>query len=398
VRSKGKVLPIRLILSGVVITSLTGIPGYTFGVFVKPLEYAFLWSRSQIMLVFSIGIISSTLLLLPIGHLADKKGARFMVSIGAILMSSGFFFASISNDLIFLSIFYGVMAFNGASFIYISIISAYTKLFFEKKGLILGLLLSTITIVPAVLAPFATYIIINYGWRLAFQLFSLIPLLSLATFSLTFKERVKRIKGKEPIRSSFTKAFRYLVKDIRFHSIWITFTVIVSSGIVISANIVSYAVEIGIKEIIASFILSLFAIFSTISRLMSGWASDYFSRYKVLLFFLFVQAINLILILPILSTHTFLAFLASSLAGLCYGSAFVLMPAITSEVFNSKEFATIYSMVLLLSSACSFIFLYTSGLIYDTFKTYTPIFLAIGLLTIIDLFLTLKLKKIGEGN
>ena len=72
-------------------SGLSGIPFYTFGVFVVPLVAAFGWTRGQVSIAASFMIIGTAISAPIIGSVIDKFGARRVGLWSMAGMSLGYF-------------------------------------------------------------------------------------------------------------------------------------------------------------------------------------------------------------------------------------------------------------------------------------------------------------------
>src|SRR5207302_10742169 len=75
---------------------------YAWSVFVLPLEKEFAWTRAETSWVFTIAVVTFAATFILAGRIQDKLGPRPCALIGALLVSIGFFLASMTTSLIFL--------------------------------------------------------------------------------------------------------------------------------------------------------------------------------------------------------------------------------------------------------------------------------------------------------
>src|ERR1051326_122297 len=89
---------------------------YAWSVFVLPLEREFSWTRAQTSWVFTLAIVTFALTFVLAGRMQDKFGPRLCAFAGALLVSLGFFLASMTMSLLFLYIVFGVIVGAGNGF------------------------------------------------------------------------------------------------------------------------------------------------------------------------------------------------------------------------------------------------------------------------------------------
>src|SRR5216110_3775431 len=143
---------------------------YAWSVFVLPLEKEFGWTRAQTSWVFTIAIVTFALTFILAGRIQDRLGPRPCALIGALLVSIGFFLASMTTSLIFLYVVFGLIVGAGNGFGYATPIPVASKWFPDKRGLIVGLMVGAYGASSAILIPVASKLMVSIGWRPTFQI------------------------------------------------------------------------------------------------------------------------------------------------------------------------------------------------------------------------------------
>src|SRR5438093_12584594 len=107
----------RVVVGGVSMNLALG-SLYAWSVFVLPLEKEFGWTRAQTSWVFTIAIVTFASTFVLAGRIQDAKGPRSCAFLGAVLVSVGFFLASLTSSLQFLYVMFGVVVGAGNGFGY----------------------------------------------------------------------------------------------------------------------------------------------------------------------------------------------------------------------------------------------------------------------------------------
>ncbi|HYR42345.1 MAG TPA: MFS transporter, partial [Terriglobia bacterium] len=147
---------------------------YAWSVFVLPLEKEFGWTRAQTSWVFTIAIVTFALTFILAGRIQDKLGPRPCALAGTILVSVGFFLASMTTSLIFLYAVFGLIVGAGNGFGYATPIPVASKWFPDKRGLVVGLMVGGYGASSAIIGPMATSWIGSMGWRPTFQVLGVV--------------------------------------------------------------------------------------------------------------------------------------------------------------------------------------------------------------------------------
>ena len=86
----------RVVVGGVSMNLALG-SLYAWSVFVLPLEQEFGWTRAQTSWVFTIAIVTFAVTFIFAGRMQDVRGPRLCAFLGAVLVSLGFFLASLHD-------------------------------------------------------------------------------------------------------------------------------------------------------------------------------------------------------------------------------------------------------------------------------------------------------------
>lgn len=177
---------VMLGLSCLVLFAALGIR-MSFGAYVTAWESAFGASRARISLISSVSLIVYGLGMPVAGRLADRYGARAVLSGSLVLIGAGLVGCAAARSVWHLIWLYGGLAsvgFCGASSVTVSV--AVMKWFRERRGLALGITSCGIAAGQMVLAPLAIFLVRVLGWRLSLLAFGLGSAILLATVTWLF--------------------------------------------------------------------------------------------------------------------------------------------------------------------------------------------------------------------
>src|SRR6266516_362035 len=105
----------RVVVGGVSMNLALG-SLYAWSVFVLPLEKEFGWARSQTSRVYTIAVVAFATTFIFAGRIQDARGPRLCACLGTILVSLGFFLASLTSSLAFLYVTFGLLVGAGNGF------------------------------------------------------------------------------------------------------------------------------------------------------------------------------------------------------------------------------------------------------------------------------------------
>lgn len=159
--------------------SIVSLMGYSAGVFIQPLGETFGWTRAEIG---TSGIISNVVLMTAApfaGRLIDRHGLKRIATLSMLLYAAGVFSLSqMQGDIRVFFAICAVTSFVGVASTPLAFTRAITAFFVRRRGLALGLGLTS-TGVAGVLAPaFLTPFVAEHGWRAGYMVLAALILLA----------------------------------------------------------------------------------------------------------------------------------------------------------------------------------------------------------------------------
>src|SRR5438445_770812 len=140
-----------------------------FGVYIKPMEAEFGWSRGALS-----GAAAISLLLLgaagpAVGWLADRYGPRRVIVVSLLMLGSGAIGASFVQRLWHVYVTTGLLMALGAGGLAITTGSTVAARWFEaRRGVAIGIAAGGMSAGQLVVIPLATVLTLWFGWRMSF--------------------------------------------------------------------------------------------------------------------------------------------------------------------------------------------------------------------------------------
>ena len=157
---------------------LSPVPFYTIGMFAPELHKAFGWEFGSIMIGLMIMTLAVLVASTVVGYLGDRFGVRRVAMISLVLFALSFMAFSLSNgSIVLFYVNWAVMALLGAGTLPVTWTRAVNNHFDTRKGLALGLSLLGTGIFGFLVKPFTAWLIASYGWRTAYLVIGMLPLL-----------------------------------------------------------------------------------------------------------------------------------------------------------------------------------------------------------------------------
>jgi MFS family permease len=368
---------------GMLLGSYSTLIGVTFALFVKPLEAAFGWSRTEIALALTISNSVIVVAAPLIGEATDRYGARAVLLVSMALL--GFSISALSQlngSLLQLYGLYLVIAIAGAGTIPTTFSRVLLDWFDRKRGLALGIALSGIGAAGILLPPAIQSFISTLGWSCTYLAMSGIVLFAAwpVVFFL-FKEHPSAMglypDGEKPPFGISTVAqesvlglsFRESLGSREFGLIAFGILCLGLGGTGVLIHLPAMMTDRGMTPAEAALTFSLFGATLIIGRVSCGWFVDRFFAPRVAIFYLSGPVIGIAILL--ITDDVTLMPLAAMFLGLGLGAEFDLLSYFISRYLGlrcyGKSYGLMYSAFSIGAGAGPLIM----GLSYDRSGDYT---------------------------
>ncbi len=160
---------------------------FSFGVFFKSIEEQFELSRATTSAIFSLYWGLGCICAFAGGWFLDKYGPKITLFLLGLFTGLSFVLSGQVNAAWQLFLTYSLLLALGAGAIWVVTMPPVMNWFVRKRGLAVGIAMSGGGIGQAIIAPFATFLIAEINWRMAFTILGGITLLLVLPLSQLFK-------------------------------------------------------------------------------------------------------------------------------------------------------------------------------------------------------------------
>lgn len=174
----------------VIVTACALMIGMAFGgivnisVFLKPLAAEFGWPRAEIAAAYSVVTMATGLGGIVMGHFSDRLPVRRVVLVGSILPGAAFFLLSRLSTPAELYLYHAMMGLFGFGAIMVPLNNVTTFWFARHRGLAIGITSAGGALGQGLMPFLARHLILEQGWRDAYQTMGLIYLAVLIPLAL----------------------------------------------------------------------------------------------------------------------------------------------------------------------------------------------------------------------
>jgi len=368
---------------------------YAWSVFKGPLKNVHGWGETQVQITFMICIGVIGLSTAFGGMLVDKKGPRFVATIGGILFGLGTVLAGLADqigNIWLLYLGFGLIGGLGNGFGYVTPIATLIRWFPDKRGLVTGLAVMGFGAGAFFMGRIAPGMIIKIGVAQTFYIWGIIFLVLVTLAAQLYKNPPQGwlpagytpIATKNSISAADSFNFSDAIRTGQWWALWAILFLNVSAGLGLLSQLSPMAQDIYRKTISDSAklavaggtIVAIASIFNGLGRLFWAWISDFIGRKNVFITMFITQAI-LYILLPQISSPLIFAIIACYLLA-CYGGGFATMPAFTADSFGPANIGRIYGMMLTAWGAAGVV----GPLVFAQLSKGSALYVAAGLLSV----------------
>lgn len=366
----------------------------SFSLLFAPIVDEFGWPRGVIAGAFSFGFIISAFMGPVVGRMMDKQGPRVVMELGVVLMAAGLLLSPLITEPWHLYLTIGVLVGTGSCCLGYSGQSLFLPNWFvRRRGLAVGIAFAGVGIGSIVLLPWMQTLIAASGWRNASFTLGVILLVVLAPINLLLRKRPEDI-GLLPDGDSTTATAQSGVSNIvdpvwaatdwtlqralrtsRFWWLALGFFAGLYVWYAVQIHQTKYLLEIGFDAKFAAWALGLVSFVGIPGQILLGHLSDRFGREAIwMISNLGFTACYLALIALQFQPSPLLLYVMVLTQGfLGYGLTSV-MGAVVLEIFQGKQFGSIFGTIMLAALAGGAAGPWLTGVLFDVFGTYTIAF------------------------
>jgi len=337
-------------------------------------------------------MVLSCLFALLAGWVLDRYGPRIVILLMGIFTGFSLLLTSQTNAPWQLFITYSLLLSIGTGAIYVATMSTISRWFDKKRGFALGIASSGSGLGTIIMAPFATYLISNFGWRMAYMVMGLIAWLILIPLSRLLRKDPYEIgalpdgvrsdskeTGKQKSRNeegsnqSASLPLPQVYRTSSFWFFWFIWLLYSFSLYLILTHIVPHATDIGISATEAAAVLSLIGGANIAGRVLMGRVSDRIGRKITAIICSLLQAGAIVWLLW--SHDLWMLYLFALVYGFSYGGLTPPMTALIGETFGLRNIGVILGLLEIGFGIGSAVGPIAGGFIFDISNSYSMAFL-----------------------
>ncbi len=378
------------------VTMAIGVNARTaFSLLFPPILAEFGWERGVTAGAFSFGFLVSAVLSPALGRLMDRRGPLVVMELGVAAMAAGLLLATLVERPWQLYATLGVLVGGG------SVCLGYTgqalflpNWFVARRGLAMSIAFSGVGVGSIVLLPWLQSVILHQGWRGACWAMGVMVLVVLAPLNLLLRRRPAELglaaDGDSGASGGMARRQPTVVDPgwaatdwtlgralgtARFWWIALGYFCALFAWYAVQVHQTKYLVEIGFGAGDAAWALGLVSLAGIPGQIALGHLSDRIGREWVWTVGCagFALCYLCLLLLPRWPAPPLLWLMIAAQGVLGYGLTSVI-GAIPAEIFEGRQYGTIFGTLMLASITGGAAGPYAAGALHDLTGSYAPAF------------------------
>ncbi|MFC1993326.1 MFS transporter [Chloroflexota bacterium] len=372
---------------------------WSFGVFFKPMENEFGWSRTVTSSGYTAFLIGYAVSVITTGRLADRYSPRPILLATAILAGLGISLCSQAQSINQLRLFLLIGGLGAGATLSVPT-SVVQRWFYGRKraGLALGIVVSGVGVGALIFAPLINYFIISYGWRIAYLIVGIIFFVIITISSFVIRQSpvdVKTVVGEEGAIPIQVNSQGWTTSKVATAPSFIGMVFIMCVAVVafqaISVHFVPHATDAGISSTVSAAALGLWGGFSVPGRILSGLISDRIGWQKTLALSLFGMALAVLWLVFLEAPWMLYCFVF--FYGFCHGARVPAQFGIISVFFGTRSLGELIGITLAVAQLTGAFAPYMAGFVFDTTGSYFIAFMIIMALLITGCLVAITMRK-----
>ncbi len=351
----------------------------SFGLFLAPMTAAHAWTGSGFAFAIAMQILLNGIASPFAGQLADRFGARRVVMGGAVLYAIGIAGMALSDDLVWFTVFAGVVMGLAVSTAGMPVISAaLTRLLPPAmRGRAVGLATAGSSAGQFLVVPLAGFAILGFGWQAALLLLAAAALL-IIPLALPLRDAPAVRPANAPQDEKARDALRRAFRDPSFWCLFSGFFVCGLHVSFIGVHMPGFVHACGLPLYVGAASISMIGLFNIAGSLMAGELSSRWRRRELLVCIYAARGVVMALFLMAEKT-TLSVMLFSGVMGILWLSTVPPTVALCARNWGTRWLATIFGIVFLGHQIGGFTGAWLGGIVFDRTGSYDTMWV-IGIL------------------
>jgi MFS transporter, OFA family, oxalate/formate antiporter len=366
----------------------------------------FAWEKERLNDPYALCCLVFAFAMILAGRCQDRFGPRLTASIGGLLVGAGFLLCSTTTSYGIWLLGFGALAGVGIGFGYSSATPPALKWFPPAKtGMIAGMVVAGFGLAPVYLAPLTDHLMKSRegaaGVLHAMTVYTvLFTVVVVGLAQMLRNPPAGYVAGPKPASGTTAKPAGpnvtpgEILRQPTFWLLWVLYFIGSGAGLMVIGSVSGMAKKsMGELAFVA---VAIMAIGNAGGRILAGTLSDRIGRRWTLCLVLVVQAVLMLIAIPVTASKETLPVvivLLAALIGANYGANLALFPAYTKDLWGLKSFGMNYGVLFTAWGAGGFVLPRVQQMLTTkSGGSYQSSFLTAGALLLLGTALTFLIK------
>jgi MFS family permease len=415
-----------VLVTSLAVAELTswGVLYYAFTVFLDPMHQTLGWSHAEIAGAFSLALLLSGLVGLPLGRWLDRHGPRLLMSAGSCVAVALLLAWSQVQTLAAFYLIWSGLGIAMAAILYEPAFWVVSAWFVRRRGQALTLLTLIAGLASVIYIPLAGWLVAVQGWRHALVVLAvLVGVGTLPTHVVLLRRRPEDLglapdgapphppvlrpdsRAEPDVKQSGMRATEHLTPGITARqalgstTFWLVTGAFACSTLctgVVFVYLTPYLVDRGYTPVVAASLVGLVGLAALPGRLVLTPLGDRVPRGYVVAGILLAQAVALVVLLAVPSTVGVVVFIA--LFGAGFGAVTPARAALVADYYGAQHFGSINGIVAMAVTLARALAPIGAGAVYMLLDGYGPILAGLALLVVLGALALLLVERLATRN
>ena len=353
-----------------------GVLFYAFSVFITPMEAELGWTRGEITGAFSLSLLITGLIGVPVGHWLDRRGARLLMTAGSIGATAIVLLWSQVSSLPEFMVIMALKGVCGAAVLYEPAFAVIATWFSERRGTAMAVVTFIAGFASTIFIPLSDALLVAYGWRQALLILGLmLGVITIPLHALVLRGRPTDLGlnpdggGSMPsdtarpnvdLRAVFRSRYFWLL-TLSFSLVWLSISAV-------RVHFIPLLISVNIHPSSAAWASGAIGVMQVIGRMIFAPIERRFSS-KAMVAGVFA-ALTLSLPILLLGNAPGLIFAFVALFGMAIGTHTLARPLIIADTYGAAYYGRISSTLVIFVTLAGTIAPFAAGVLFDLFGTY----------------------------
>lgn len=378
-----------------------GVLFYAFSVFIAPMEAEFGWSRGELSGAFSLSLLITGLVALPVGYWLDKHGSRLLMTAGSIGAMVAVMLWSQVNTLPEFIAATALMGFFGAAILYEPAFAVIAAWFSQSRGTAMAIVTFIAGFASTIFTPLSQVLLEAYGWRQAILILAIIlGAINIPLHALFLRRKPADLglatdgdANAGNASASPNINLRMVLRSRYFWLLTLAFSLSSLSIFAVRIHFIPLLISVDVQPGNAALASGAIGIMQVVGRTIFAPVERRFSSRTMAIGVFILLTISLAILL--LGSAAFFIVLFVALFGMAIGTHTLTRPLIVADTYGAAYYGRISSSMVIFLTLTGTASPFAAGVLFDLFGSYNPMLILATGFSLISTVLIWLLPKDG---